>query len=106
LNIALRRAAVSDLDLCYMSATEALSLFRAKKLSPVELMQAVIKRAGTVNKKVNAFTFTHFDEALAAARKAEAKYAKGARGSARWKACRSASRTRAGSRASRLRTAR
>jgi len=49
---------VSDLDLCYMSATEALSLFRAKKLSPVELMQAVIKRAGAVNKKVNAFTFT------------------------------------------------
>jgi amidase len=62
-----------------MSATEALSLFRARKLSPVELMNAVIKRAGTVNKKVNAFTFTHFDEALAAARKAEAKYAKGGR---------------------------
>jgi Asp-tRNA(Asn)/Glu-tRNA(Gln) amidotransferase A subunit family amidase len=70
---------VSDLDLCYMSATEALSLFRARKLSPVELMQAVIKRAGTVNKKVHAFTFTHFDEALDGARKAEAKYAKGGR---------------------------
>jgi len=55
---------VSDLDLCYMSATEALALFRARKLSPVELMKAVIARAGAVNKKVNAFTFTHFDEAL------------------------------------------
>ena len=71
---------MSDLDLCYLRATEALALFRARKLSPVELMQAVIKRAETVNKKVNAFTFTHFDEALAAARKAEAKYAKGGRG--------------------------
>jgi amidase len=67
---------VSDLDLCYMSATDALSLFRARKLSPVELMKAVIGRAEKVNKKVNAFTFTHFDEALEAARKAEAKYAK------------------------------
>jgi amidase len=67
---------MSDLDLCYMPATEALALFRARKLSPVELMQAVIKRAETVNRKVNAFTFTHYEEALAAARKAEAKYAK------------------------------
>ncbi|NJM92528.1 MAG: amidase [Rhodospirillaceae bacterium] len=67
---------MSDLDLCYMSATEALSLFRARKLSPVELMQAVIGRAEKVNRKVKAFTFTHFDEALDGARKAEAKYAK------------------------------
>jgi amidase len=65
-----------DLDLCYMPATEALALFRARKLSPVELMKAVIARAETVNRKVNAFTFTYFEEALAAARKAEAKYAK------------------------------
>src|SRR5690242_6583457 len=67
---------MSDLDLCYMPATEALALFRARKLSPVELMKAVIARAEKVNKKVNAFTFTHFDEALDSARKAEAKYAK------------------------------
>ena len=65
-----------DLELCYLPAHEALASFRARKLSPVELMKAVIGRAETVNKKVNAFTFTHFDEALDAARKAEAKYAK------------------------------
>jgi amidase len=67
---------VSDLDLCYLSATDALALFRARKLSPVELVSALIGRAEKVNKKVNAFTFTHFDEALAGARKAEAKYGK------------------------------
>jgi len=67
---------VTDLELCYMPAHEALALFRARKLSPVELMMAVIARAEAVNKKVNAFTFTYFDEAMAAARKAEAKYAK------------------------------
>ena len=37
--------AMSDLDLCYMPAAEALKRFKAKKLSPVELMQAVIARA-------------------------------------------------------------
>jgi amidase len=67
---------MSDLDLCYMPATEALAMFRARKLSPVELMKAVIARAEAVNKKVNAFTFTHFEEALENARTAEAKYAR------------------------------
>jgi len=70
---------VSDLDLCYIPAGEALRLFKAKKLSPVELMEATIRRAEATARKVNAFTYTHFDEAMALARKAEAKYAKGAR---------------------------
>ncbi len=68
---------MTDLDLCYMPASTALKLFRKKKLSPVELMQAVIGRAEKTRDKVNAFTYTHFDEALDAARKAEQKYAKG-----------------------------
>ncbi len=68
---------MSELDLCYMSATEALSLFRKKKLSPVELMTAVIDRAEATKNKINAFTYTHYDEALALAKKAEARYAKG-----------------------------
>ncbi|RVA90486.1 hypothetical protein EN912_31400, partial [Mesorhizobium sp. M7A.F.Ca.CA.004.02.1.1] len=33
-----RRLPMTDLDLCYMPASEALRLFKAKKLSPVELM--------------------------------------------------------------------
>ncbi|MET3581433.1 amidase [Mesorhizobium robiniae] len=68
---------MSDLDLCYMPASEALKRFKAKKLSPVELMEAVIGRAEATKDKVNAFTNTHFDEAMALATKAEAKYAKG-----------------------------
>ena len=68
---------MTDLDLCYMPASTALRLFRKKKLSPVELMQAVIARAEKTKEKVNAFTYTHFDEALDAARKAEQKYARG-----------------------------
>ncbi len=70
---------MSDLDLCYMPAAEALRQFKAKKLSPVELMEATIRRAEATKKKINCLTYTHFDEAMALARKAEAKYARGAR---------------------------
>ena len=70
---------MSDLDLCYLPAHEALARFRAKTLSPVELMEAVIARAEAVKEPVNAFTYTHFDEAMGLARKAEAKYARGQR---------------------------
>jgi Asp-tRNA(Asn)/Glu-tRNA(Gln) amidotransferase A subunit family amidase len=68
---------MTDLDLCYMPASEALKRFKAKTLSPVELMEAVISQAEATKDKVNAFTITHFDEAMALAKKAEAKYAKG-----------------------------
>jgi Asp-tRNA(Asn)/Glu-tRNA(Gln) amidotransferase A subunit family amidase len=67
---------MSDLELCYMPATEALARFKAKTLSPVELMQAVIARAEAVEKKINAFPIKLYDRALEQARKAEAKYAK------------------------------
>ncbi|HEY7749466.1 MAG TPA: amidase [Aestuariivirgaceae bacterium] len=67
---------MSDPALCYLSATEALSLFRARKLSPVELVKALIERAEKVNPAINAFADTYFDEALAKAEIAEAEYAK------------------------------
>src|SRR5690349_1836028 len=68
---------MADQELCYLTATEALARFRAKKLSPVELMEAVIARAEKVQPKLKPYTYTHFDEALELAKKAEAKYAKG-----------------------------
>ena len=45
-------------DLCYLSATEALRMFRSRQLSPVELMEAVIARAGEVEPSINAFADT------------------------------------------------
>ena len=45
-----------DLELCYMTATEAIAKFAAKQLSPVELVEAVIARSEQVNPKVNAYT--------------------------------------------------
>lgn len=69
---------MSALDLCYLSAAEALERFREKTLSPVELMQAVIDRAEAVAPKLKAHTFTFYDQALEQARASEARYAKGA----------------------------
>ena len=39
---------MTDTDLCYLGAAEAISLFKRKALSPVELMEAVIARAEAV----------------------------------------------------------
>ena len=63
-------------ELHYLTASEALTLFKEKKLSPVELMEAVITRCEEVNPKVNAITYSFYDRALDQAKKAETKYLK------------------------------
>lgn len=69
-----------DDDLCYLSASEALSLFRSRQLSPRELLAALIDRAERVNPALNCFADRYHDEAMAQAAKAEARYgAKGAK---------------------------
>jgi Asp-tRNA(Asn)/Glu-tRNA(Gln) amidotransferase A subunit family amidase len=70
---------MTDLELCYMPATEALALFRARKLSPVDIVKAQIARAEATEPAINAYADRYFDEALDRARKAEARYAKGGR---------------------------
>lgn len=68
-----------DLDLCYLAATEAIKAFKAKKLSPVELLDAQISRIVNVGSKINAITYDYFDRARDQAKVAEQKYAKGQR---------------------------
>lgn len=75
-NVGLGEKPLSDPDLCYLSASEAISLFKSRKLSPVELMQAIIDRADKVESKINVFADTYFDFAMDAAKKSEARYAK------------------------------
>jgi Asp-tRNA(Asn)/Glu-tRNA(Gln) amidotransferase A subunit family amidase len=65
-------------DLAHLPASEALARMRRRELSPVELMEAAIARAEAVEPVINAFARTYFDEALVAAREAEARYAPGA----------------------------
>jgi Asp-tRNA(Asn)/Glu-tRNA(Gln) amidotransferase A subunit family amidase len=63
-------------DLCYLTAAEALALFRRRKLSPVELLTALIARSEKLNPRINCWTDTYFDEAMAEAKAAEARYMK------------------------------
>lgn len=62
-------------ELHYISAAEALSRFRTRELSPVELMEAVIARAQAVEPTVNALCHTFFEQAVEQAREAEVRYA-------------------------------
>jgi aspartyl-tRNA(Asn)/glutamyl-tRNA(Gln) amidotransferase subunit A len=62
-------------DLHYLTATDALAAFKARTLSPVELMAATIARIEDVDPVVNALPIRFFDEALVAARAAEERYA-------------------------------
>jgi amidase len=64
-------------ELWYLSATEAIASFRARRLSPVELVRALIARRERVEPHVRALTYTFDERALAAARAAEERYAAG-----------------------------
>ena len=66
----------TDLDLCFTTGTEAIQAFKAKKLSPVELMNAVINRCEKVNPKLNAITYRFFERARTKAKEAEQRYLK------------------------------
>ncbi len=67
---------MTEADLHYISACDAIAAFKARQLSPVELMTAVIVCAEAVTPKINAFTYTFFDRAMDQAKTAEARYTK------------------------------
>src|SRR3954452_9013026 len=66
-------------DLGFLPATELAELIRTKKLSPVEYMQALLARIAALEPKVNAFAYLAADQAMDAARQAEAKLMSGDR---------------------------
>ena len=68
----------NDTDLCYITASEAVKEFKAKRLSPIELLDAVIARSEHVNPQIGAYTYTFYDRAREQARAAEKKYSTGA----------------------------
>jgi amidase len=63
---------MTDRDLCFVPATELARLYRARKTSPLEVMQAVFARIDAVNPALNAFVTLDREPALAAARRATA----------------------------------
>ena len=63
---------MSDRDLCFTPATGLARLYRARKASPLEAMQAVLARIDAVNPTLNACVTVAREPALAAAREATA----------------------------------
>jgi aspartyl-tRNA(Asn)/glutamyl-tRNA(Gln) amidotransferase subunit A len=65
-------------DLAYLSATELLALYRAKRASPVEVTRACLARIAALNAQLNAFCVVDAEGALRAARESEARWTRGA----------------------------
>jgi aspartyl-tRNA(Asn)/glutamyl-tRNA(Gln) amidotransferase subunit A len=64
-------------DLCSLSATELLQLYRRRKASPVEATRAVLARIEKLNPVLNCFCLVDAKSALASARQSEARWRKG-----------------------------
>jgi amidase len=64
-------------DLCFTPAVELQKLYRARKASPLEVMQAILARIDAVNPAVNAIVTLVRDAALREARRATATLRRG-----------------------------
>jgi Asp-tRNA(Asn)/Glu-tRNA(Gln) amidotransferase A subunit family amidase len=62
---------MSDTDLLFMPAVKAAALIRAKKLSPVDYLDTVLKAIERVQPKLNCFRVVMAEQARRDARKAE-----------------------------------
>ena len=58
-------------DVAFLSAEELVAAFRARRLSPVEVAEAILARIDGVNPVVNAYTTISADRAIAGAHAAE-----------------------------------
>src|SRR2546427_4672343 len=68
----------AERDLCFTPAVELLKLYRARKASPLEVMQEILSRIDAVNPDVNAIVTLVREDALRAARRATAALRRGA----------------------------
>ena len=66
-----------DRELAFAPATELLELISTKRISPVELTELYCDRIDRLNPQLNAFLSLHRDQAVAAARAAEAAVVRG-----------------------------
>ena len=67
-------------DVAFLSAEELVAAYCARRLSPVEVTEAILARIDRVNPIVHAYTTVSAEQALAGARAAEAAYAAGEAG--------------------------
>jgi len=64
-------------DLCFLSARSMLAAYRDKRLSPVEVVSALLERIERFDGAVNSFCFLAPEAALAEAKESEARWAAG-----------------------------
>jgi len=64
-------------ELCFLSIREASQMLRRRKISPVELLDAVLERIERLNPELNAFITVAAEQARADARRAEREIARG-----------------------------
>ncbi|WP_112662620.1 amidase [Microvirga flavescens] len=64
-------------DTTFWSAAQIVAAIRQHEVSPVEVVREALQRAEAINPRLNAFSDIYGDEALAAARNAEASLASG-----------------------------
>jgi Asp-tRNA(Asn)/Glu-tRNA(Gln) amidotransferase A subunit family amidase len=62
---------MTDLDLCYLPATQLAHLIQSRSISPIEVIENSLRRIDDVNPTLNGFCFVYHDEAMTAARRAE-----------------------------------
>ena len=67
----------SDVDLCFLCATELAAHYRARTLSPVEVTRATLERIGSLNPVLNAYCLVDHDGAMASARESERRWRDG-----------------------------
>ena len=65
-------------DFCFTPAVDLLKLYRARRVSPLDVMQAVLARIDAVNPDVNAIVTLVREDALRDARRATAALRRGA----------------------------
>ena len=68
---------MTDEDLCFLPATLLAPMIRAKQVSPVEVMQAILNRVERLEPKINAFAYFDGDRALDRAKAAESQLSRG-----------------------------
>ncbi len=68
---------MSDLDICFMTATEMARRLRSKELSARDVVAAHLRQIARVNPRVNAIVTLVADQAMAAARDADERLARG-----------------------------
>lgn len=72
-----QRAAPEEQALAWLSATELLSAFKKRRLSPLDVTEAILERIESLDPVLNAYALVDREGALVAASQAEARWAAG-----------------------------